>query len=111
MVTPKGFPWWRRWLLALGFDVKHTPTGIELFRLVSFLGISARDLGVPMGGTEEDLRRQADSVTGKAEPELQHRVREELGHRRQGLTAILALLAALASLMSALAAWVAVRKR
>ena len=98
----------RRFLLRLGLD-KPTPVDfIELFLLSNILGIEARHLVVPTGEesaeTEQAMLSQANSPTIKHIAELQHLVREELAHRKQAVSVIVAMLAVVVAILAAIAA-------
>ena len=97
----------RRWLLRLGFDTKTTPfEALELCLLANLLGIEARDLGVASSGNsrEEDERAIANSAMAMSvanRTQLQHRVREELAHRKSAFTAFCAMLSVLVAIAAA----------
>ena len=91
----------RRFCLWLGFNRTTPSSPGELFLLSSILGIEARDLGVTISGTADDFLKAAQQERPDRIAELQHRIREELAHRRQAVGAIFAIVAAISAVYSA----------
>ncbi len=95
----------RRFCLRFGFDTRTTPPSPEsveeLFLLSSRLGVEARDLDVPSGGTEAEFLEAAKHARPDCIAKLQHRVREELAHRRQALSVVVAIVATIAAFFAA----------
>ena len=104
----KEFSKLRRFLLKLGLDTKSTPFDVEeLFLLADILGIEARHLGVASSGGKEDTETErallrsalATSVADKAK--LQHVIREELAHRKQTVSVVIAMLTVAVAILAA----------